>query len=269
MTTPQIVHIDDVDIAYKEIGSGEPLLMIRGYGGSMELWNDQLIQPLSHSSRIILFDNRGMGHSQSSDKEYSIPLFASDAVGLLDALKIQKANVLGYSMGSFVAQEIALIHPYRVKKLILIAASVGGKEGIPPGPEGLAAITNTSGTPEERMNRFIRATLPPGWLQQHPDISSYVPIQSIYPPADRLQRQLQAIVKWQGTFSRLEKTTHPTLIITGMSDIIVQPENAMLLAQRIPDSWLVRIPSGGHGIVYQYPELIADQVSLFLREAES
>ncbi|MGA2974273.1 MAG: alpha/beta hydrolase [Spirochaetia bacterium] len=258
------VHIDDIDMAYQEIGAGKPLLMIMGYSYSMDRWSHQLIQALSISNRVIVFDNRGMGYSQSSEKEYSIPLFASDTVGLLDALKIERANVLGYSMGTFIAQEIALTRPERVNKLVLIAGSVGGKEGIPAGPKGMDVLTNRSGTDEERMIRGIEGLFPTDWLKQHPDISSYYPIARTFNPQDRVLRQAQAVMHWAGSSSRLGQMNLPTLIFAGDSDILVPPENAMILARSIANSWLIRIRNCGHGVIYQYPKLIADEIALFL-----
>jgi pimeloyl-ACP methyl ester carboxylesterase len=267
-TEVKTLRVDDIDVAYQVTGAGDPLLLIIGYSYSMDGWSRQLIQALSTSNRVILFDNRGMGYSHSSAKEYSIPLFASDSIGLLDALHVKKANVLGYSMGTFIAQEMALTHPDRLNKLILIAGSVGGTNIVPPTPQGMDALTNTGGTPQERMTRAIGALFPPDWLQKHPDISSYYPTDRALNPLDRVNRQAQAAMKWVGSSSRLEQINLPTLILAGDSDIIVPPENSMILARAIKNSWLVRIRQGGHGIVYQYPNLIADEISIFLRDEE-
>ena len=260
LTRHKTVLVDDIDIAYQEFGSGDPLLMIMGYALSMDCWPYELLQKLSISNRLILFDNRGMGHSQSSDKKYSIPLFACDTIGLLDKLGTGKVNVLGCSMGTYIAQEIALTHPEKVNKLILVSGSVGGKEAIPRTAQGLDALTNRSGTPEEKMKRLCMAMFPLEWLQQHPD-----PFDSAPNPEDRISRQFQAIANWAGSFHRLDKLNCPTLIITGDSDLIVPGENSMILARGIANSWLIRIRQGGHGVIGQYPDLIAEEISLFLR----
>jgi len=259
--------VNGVDLAYQEIGSGEPLIWITGYGGSMDLWSPRLLQDLSASYRIIIFDNRGMGHSTSSDKEYSIPLFASDTLGLMDALQIEKATIVGWSMGTMIAQELTLDHPERVTKLILIAGSPGGKERIATGPEEAKLFADNSGTAQERGMRFIGLMFPPDWLASHPNIPSYFPIGTTINPVDRVQRQRKAIDDWTGSFSRLGQISAPTLILVGDSDVIIAPENSLLLTQGIRDSWLIRIQHAGHGLIFQYPDQISDEILTFLRDA--
>ena len=91
----------------------------------------QLLRNLSSNHTVIVFDNRGVGNTTIGTKPFSIQQFANDTAGLLDALKIQKADVLGYSLGSFVTQQLAVTHPEKVNRLILVAASCGGKDSIP------------------------------------------------------------------------------------------------------------------------------------------
>jgi pimeloyl-ACP methyl ester carboxylesterase len=97
----------------------------------MNAWEPFTLRDLSSNHTVIVFDQRGIGNTTTGSKPYSIQQLANDTSGLLDALKIQKANVLGYSLGSFVAQQLAATHPEKVNRLILAAASCGGKEAIP------------------------------------------------------------------------------------------------------------------------------------------
>jgi pimeloyl-ACP methyl ester carboxylesterase len=124
------VHVGDIDIAYKTFGKGEPILLISGSANVMDFWSPSMLQELSSNHTVIIFDNRGVGNTTSGSKPFSIQQFTNDTVGLLDALKIPKADVLGFSMGSFVAQGLTLMHPEKVNRLILYAASCGGQEGI-------------------------------------------------------------------------------------------------------------------------------------------
>ena len=133
------IRVGDIDIAYQDLGSGDPLVMIMGYGGSMDLWSPRLLQLLTASHRVLVFDNRGMGRTTSSDAEYSISQFAQDTLGLMDSLCIDEAIVLGWSMGAEIAQEVAILHPERVRRLILISGGPGGKEQIRAGPRDHAA----------------------------------------------------------------------------------------------------------------------------------
>jgi pimeloyl-ACP methyl ester carboxylesterase len=117
----KMVHVSDIDIAYNEYGNGDPLIMVMGYSGTMDMRDPRVIQALAKQYRVITFDNRGMGHSPSSDREYTIPLFVSDTACLMNALGIKKAHVLGFSMGTIIAQELTLDYPEKVGKLILYA----------------------------------------------------------------------------------------------------------------------------------------------------
>ncbi|MHC1791054.1 alpha/beta fold hydrolase [Solidesulfovibrio sp.] len=120
------VRANGIDIAYKLIGSGEPLVLLMGLGGTMEQWPQAVIDLLSQQYQLILLDNRGMGFSTVNDAPFSYKLFADDIVGLLDALGVSKANVLGYSLGSTMTQELLYEYPQRVNKAVIYATAVDG-----------------------------------------------------------------------------------------------------------------------------------------------
>jgi alpha-beta hydrolase superfamily lysophospholipase len=106
----QKIRVGDIGIAYKVFGKGDPILLITGSSSAMDAWNPAILRDLSSNHTVIIFDHRGVGNTTAGTKPFSMIQFANDTAGLLDALKIQKADVLGYSMGSFVAQELALLH---------------------------------------------------------------------------------------------------------------------------------------------------------------
>jgi len=114
--------IRDILTYYEEAGSGDPLVLIMGLGGDLQAWALQ-VPALARQFRVITFDNRGAGRTSAPDKPYSIDGMADDLAALLDSLKIDKANLLGFSMGGFIAQEFALKYPKRVEKLILLASA--------------------------------------------------------------------------------------------------------------------------------------------------
>lgn len=195
------VPVGDITIAYKEVGSGEPLVLIMGYSGTMDLWDPRVVNQLAEQYRVIIFDNRGMGHTTSSDKEYSIRLFADDTAGLMDALKIEKADVMGFSMGTNIAQELTLDYPEKVDKLILYAGDPGGKEALSPAPQDLESIQNTTGTDRERGERLFKEMFPPVWLKENPDPSKYFPNVTSMSPAENVRRQYTAMMTWNGSYS--------------------------------------------------------------------
>lgn len=120
------IHANGIDIAYKLLGAGEPLVMIPGMGNLMDRWPQSVVAQLSKKYQLILLDNRGMGLSTANDTPFTYKLFADDVIGLLDALGVKKANVLGYSMGSVITQELLLEYPQRVLKAVLYGTSIDG-----------------------------------------------------------------------------------------------------------------------------------------------
>jgi len=120
--TDHLIQVGDIPMSYRIYGEGYPLVMIMGYGSTMKLWDPMLIRSLSAYYKLIIFDNRGMGNTETGKLPFSIEQFADDTAGLMDALGIRQAHVLGWSMGGLIAEEVALRHPGKVNKLILYAA---------------------------------------------------------------------------------------------------------------------------------------------------
>ncbi len=258
------VRVDDIEVAYKEIGQGAPLLFIIGYGSTMDLWPADVLSNLSSTHRVIVFDNRGMGNTTASEKPFSIGLFADDAAGLMDALNISRADVLGWSMGADIAQELVLRHPGKVDRLILYAGSCGGNESVPAAPEVLEQLTNTSGSARERGERLFTLLFPAAWLRDHPDPRTYFPVPTETSSPESYVRQAEAIGSWNGTYSRLPGIRSPALVLTGTEDVISVPANAFIIGGRIPGAWVIQVPGGGHGMMYQYPDLFERIVTFFL-----
>ena len=257
------VRVNDIDIAYREAGAGYPLILVMGFSGTMDLWSPGLISGLSQNNRVIIFDNRGMGSTSSSDREFSIRLFADDAVGLMDALNIKKANVLGWSMGTYIAQELALNYPEKVNRLILYAADVGGDKAV-HSPDVMAQLGDTSGTERERGERLLRLIFPASWLKENPDPRKYMQMTSEPVLPESIKKQGLACWKWSGTFSRLPQITAPVLLIAGVDDIVTPPQNSIMMVDQIPAAWLVQVKNGGHGLMFQYPEILVKIADLFL-----
>jgi pimeloyl-ACP methyl ester carboxylesterase len=263
------VHVGDIDIAYKIFGKGDPFLLISGSGNVMDVWPSSMLQELSSNHTVILFDNRGVGNTTSGIKPFSIEQFANDTVGLLDALKIQTADVLGFSMASFIAQEIALMHPEKVNRLILYGASCGGQENIPQSPEVVKALSDFVNNRTQDVEMFLSVTFPSEWIKAHPDYLETIPKSAEIVPSATLVKQFNAVEKWldtnwSGVCSQLSNISKPTLIITGTEDIAVPAANSIILAQKILGAWLVQIKNAGHGLMYQYPEEFSSILLTFL-----
>jgi len=228
------IPVGDIDIACEAFGEGEPLMLIMGYSGTMDLWPPEVLQELAAHHKLIIFDNRGMGKTTASDKEFTIELFADDTAGLLDALNLERAHVLGWSMGTYIAQELALRHTHKVNRLILYAADCGGQEAIQSSPEVLEVLADTSGTPQERGERLFGLLFPPKWLEEHPDPRTYFPMPTETSSPENTERQYKAMDNWTGSHSRLPQITQDTLLITGTDDVLTPPQNSFIIAERIP-----------------------------------
>lgn len=262
--TTKTVAVGDIEVAYQIFGEGEPLLLIMGYSGTMDLWAPEMLKELASKYQIIIFDNRGMGKTTASDKEFTIERFADDTRGLLDALGIERAHVLGWSLGTYIAQELSLRYPDRVEKLILYAGDCGGKEAIYPGPEIMDALGDTSASSRERGEKLLATLFPEKWLKEHPDPRTYFPEITETSSPENVERQYQAWQKWKGTYSRLAKITQPTLLITGADDVNTPWQNSLIMIDLIPGAWLVQLEGGGHGVMYQYPKKFSRIVLTFL-----
>ena len=257
MATAKVHHIQ---IHYEVYGTGFPLIMIMGLGGNIQWWDPRMIQALSPQFRMVLFDNRGTGQSETSDSEYTITLFADDVAGLMDALQIPKAHVLGISMGGMIAQELVLYHPEKVDKLILCSTYCGGSQSIPPSLDTLGMITGdrTNMSPEEITRRTLPAIFTKEFLDENPELAEIAIQQMMNEPTSEeiLMHQMNAIMAF-GTFDRLTQVSTPTLILHGKKDILLPPGNADILAQVIQNSRLVYFENSAHNLSEEMEEVIS------------
>ncbi len=258
------VRVGDIDIAYKMFGSGTPVLLIDGFAAPMDFWDPILLKELSANHTVIVFDNRGIGKTTSGESHYSIKQFANDTAGLLVALRIKKADVIGWSMGGMIAQELALAYPDKVEKLVIYSSTCGGIQSKAPTQEVLMLYANPSGSSLEKIHRFLPLLFPLKWRTQNADYLESLPKIPDVVSDEALNQQLNAIIDWPGTCNQLANIGQPTLVIVGTDDVFAVPANSVLLSERIPGSRLVRMEDGGHGLMFQYPETFSKNVNDFL-----
>ena len=170
------VHVADIDISYKTLGKGDPILLISGSSSDMNAWEPSTLRSLSSNHTVIVFDTRGVGNTTTGSKPYTIQQLTNDTAGLLDALKIQKANVLGHSLGTYIAQQLTMMYPDKVNSLVLVGSSCGGKDGIPKPPEFLKLQSeivnktlNNIPVSKEEIKGLVSASLGSGWIKLHPE----------------------------------------------------------------------------------------------------
>jgi pimeloyl-ACP methyl ester carboxylesterase len=178
---------------------------------------------------------------------------------------IERAYILGVSMGGMIAQEFALHYPERVNKLILVCTNCGGSQSVPAAPEVLALLANRDVSPEEFKQRQFKLLFPDHFVAARSDKLErfWERVQRAPIPLAAFYRQIGAIQAFS-TYDRLDQIQSPTLVLTGDEDILVPPQNSEILARRIPGARLEVFEGGGHGITGQFPERFCQVVEDFL-----
>ena len=255
------VENQGVRLYWDEQGSGEPLLLIMGLSYPSYMWHRS--RPvLAKHHRTIAFDNRGVGQSDVPPGVYSIPLMASDAAAVLDAVGVASAHVFGVSMGGMIAQEFALQYPNRVRSLILGCTAAGGPHAVQAEPEALQALLRRDVTPEQAKETIIPLIYDAATPRERIDEDMAIRMKW-YPTPQGYAGQLQGIFGWE-SYSRIATITAPTLVIHGETDRLVPVANGRLIADKIPGAKLVLIPNAGHIFETDQPAVVQNAVLEFL-----
>lgn len=269
------VEVNDVKLAYYIRGHGEPLLMINGFLSTMSLWDPALLDELSKNNQLVLFDNRGVGLSTDTKENHTtIPQMADDAAGLAKALGYEKVNILAWSMGARIGQQLLIRHSELVSKAVLCAANPGGSHQIaaskdvesklnnPNVPEmdklGLVFTNNDAGrlAASEVLSR-IKSAVAAGTMPNDFTVSKETTIRQ-----DRARTTLRK--NNNDNFKQLKDIRVPVLVTDGRYDVIDIPRNSALIANQIPFAWLAYF-DGGHAFLFQQYKKFADTVNVFLK----
>jgi 3-oxoadipate enol-lactonase len=250
-----------VRIAWEEAGSGTPLLLIQGLGYARWSW-EPIVPGLAERYRVVSFDNRGIGESAKPDGPYTARAMAEDALQVLDEAGIDRAHVLGASLGGMIAQELAVAAPHRVGKLVLCCTTPGGESTVPM-PQVTVSLFAEAATlaPEVALRRFVENALardaPADLIQELFDRRVANP-----PDPAGWQAQAAAGIGFAGVDGSIAA---PTLLVTGTEDNVVDPRNSDVLAERIPGAEVERIEGTGHLFFWEQPETFVRIVSEFLQ----
>ncbi len=264
------VNVGDIDMYYEVHGEGEPLLLITALSGDLTSWIFQ-IPEFSKQYSVIVFDNRGVGRTDVPDIPYSTEMMADDSAGLLDALGIEKAHILGHSMGCFIAQELALKYPQLVRSLVL--ASAGTQET----HMAKHLIDTWARMAREGVNReiYVRELLLWVFTEKFFENTAMVQIAvdmlvtGPYPqPAHGLIRQVGACLEHNAK-DRIGSITAPTLVLAGNEDILVPVRMSEELAAGIPGAELVVLEGAGHGVYYEAADKFNLAILEFLSKVEN
>ncbi len=260
--------------AYRRFGvtGSTPILFLQHFRGTMDNWDPAVVNAIAQSHDVILFDNAGVGGS-SGAAESTIAGSAQHVVAFARALGLESVDILGFSMGGFIAQQVALDHPSLVRRLILVGTGPEGGERIDwrfttevaahvakdaPGPDDLMSVFFAHSGDES--GRLLASSCG-AWARgrPNPDDASTLQVRDA---------QTAAIAAWGasngGDYSRLRAIAQPALVVNGIYDIVVPAVNSWILASHLPNALLVIYPDAGHGSLYQYAESFSEHALRFL-----
>lgn len=234
-TTPvQYAQVNGVTLGYREFGSGEPLLMVPGFGATMNDWNQTFIGILASKYHVYIYDHRGMGYSSDDNATPTIPRYADDAAGLMTALGYDSMNVYGVSMGSSISQQLVIDHPERVRKLVLDSNTYSIR--LPETTNLLDTIESVAGDPT-------------------------------YPEGTR--EEAQANLAWNGSWDGLSAIHKDVMLVVGTADVLTPDPVSVRMASQINGSWLVRFKGLPHVGSHYAPVEYGENALTFLGMDES
>ena len=276
ITAPtRFVEGNGIRFAYRRFGqeSGVPLLFFQHFRGGMDHWDPAVTDGFAHDRPVVLFDNAGVAGT-SGDTPNSIEAMADHAAAFVGALGLTQVDVLGFSIGGYVSQTLALRHRTLVRRMILAAT---GPRGGDPSQDSQAAEYAASTDPitgESSLDAFLYLFFRPTatsqaagrafWERRHERK------RDVDPPStpQTMAAQRAAATEWRQIrgerFSELKDISQPTLVVNGHHDVMIPTLNSYTLSQQIPRAQLIIYPDSGHGVAFQFPELFVAHGRMFL-----
>lgn len=275
---PEIKYaqVNGVKLAYYLKGKGEPMILIMGYAATMVAWDPALLSELAKNNQLIIFDNRGAGLSTDTKENHTtMPQMADDAAGLVKALGFKKVNVLSWSMGARIGQQLAIRHPELVNKLILCAPNPGGKYQIAISKKAGEELNNPSLSPMENFELLFPMT-PEGKEAAKEVIARFeaakaagmLPDDYVISKETKARQVRARTTLWDAdnqNYKDLKNIKVPVLVADGREDIIDNPKNSVVIANQIPFAWLA-FYEGGHAFLFQSYKKFSETVNVFLQK---
>ena len=261
-----------IEYAYRDLGEGDvPLVLLQHFRGNLDNWDPALVDALAADRRVVAFDNVGVAATTGRTPS-TVEAMARDAIAFLEALDLERVDLLGFSIGSFVAQEIALIRPDLLRRVVLASSAPQGAPGSHGwAPEVIAAVGGREPNPQGYLDVFFA----------HTDASRQAGQQAagriFGPRADRdepttwqtRQAQYDAVRGWgipnHSLLERVEAIELPVFVANGDSDPMILPRYSYLLAGLLPNARLTIYPDSAHGFLFQHHSRFAADVLAFLR----
>jgi pimeloyl-ACP methyl ester carboxylesterase len=251
------VRVGDIDMYYEVQGEGQPLLLIHGLTLDHLSWSFQF-HAFSEKYKVVAFDNRGVGRTDAPDKPYTTEMMADDVAGLLDVLEIQKAHVLGLSLGGMIAQEFALKYPQRVDRLVLAATAARPAKNAQRSShiiDTLLRMVKAGVGLEERTRMFMVWSFTPKFFEDPKQAQIMVNLVTSSPhpqTSEGLAGQISA-AEQHDSYERLGDIKSPTLVLAARDDLLLPARLSEELAEGINGSKLVVIEGAAHLFCIQHP----------------
>jgi len=274
----QFVEANGIRFAYRRFGNanGVPLVMNIHFTGTMDHWDPAVTDGLAQNREVILFNNAGISSSSGTVPE-SIEEMAANAAAFIEALGLNQVDVLGFSMGGLIAQQLAIAKPQLVRKVILVGTGPRSGEGIETlTPEAQEIFGASYAHPDDLWLRVHFAPSEASQAAGRGFVERFrLRTENRDPEAnDKVApAQLAALAKWgaprANPYDYLDALKQPTLVVNGDNDVIIYSINSWILQQHIPNAQLVIYPDANHGSLYQYPQRFVAHVHQFLSEADA
>jgi pimeloyl-ACP methyl ester carboxylesterase len=270
----QFVEADGVRYAYRRFGRAGtvPLLFLGYFNSNMDAWDPAVTNGLAANHEVILFDNAGVGAS-GGQTPHTVAEMTPHCVAFCQALGLRRINVVGFSLGGMIAQQLALDHPDLVQRLILLGTAPRGGEGLTftelsaeEQTDPVAFLLGAFFTPSDASQAAGR--------QYMKRLESRTKDRDLPVSRNSAVAQLAAIREWgtipeSGRYATLQKITHPTLIVHGNKDVVVGPLNALILVEQLPNAQLIVYSDSSHGAQFQHAKTFLQHLNLFLSEGAS
>jgi 3-oxoadipate enol-lactonase len=260
------INVNDIDLFYEESGEGYPLVLISGLGGGCATWQT-VRNVLSRHYRVIVFDNRGAGRSSTPERTYSITQMADDLLELLKYLNIDKAHVLGGSMGGFIAQEFALMYPAMINKLVLCCTMDKFSRRNKVLFECMYDSWKDGLSIDIWFKELYCWVFSPTFFKNEQAVEFAVQFAVEYPYKQTLigfKGQLEACIEFNSA-KRLKNIYHETLVLAGEDDILITPRESKILTDNIPNSKMAIVTDAGHNLYIEKREEFLKKIIEFLQ----
>jgi pimeloyl-ACP methyl ester carboxylesterase len=273
-STQRVTAGNGIEYAYRELGeSGMPLVLLQHFRGNLDNWDPALVDALAADRRVIAFDNAGVGATTGTTPS-TVEAMAHDAIAFLEALELERVDLLGFSIGSFVAQEIALIRPDLLRRVVLASSAPQGAPGMHGwAPEVIGAVGAPETTPEGYISVFFAPTdtsREAGREAAGRIFGGRTSDRDEQTTWDTRQAQYDAVCTWgvpnHSLLQRVAAIELPVFVANGDSDPMILPRYSYLLAGLLPNARITIYPDSAHGFLFQHHSQFAADVHAFLGE---